>query len=373
MFFPAQNDARDADNFTEIEMAEFDSNLRISPLQILLSITRFISLSFALHTHTNSSQIFLVISSSVIHSLNIVSLHPQYPIRFLICINFKPHELIVILFQVPHSFSRDINNPCVTHQTSVSASNQMLLQKHRLVNQTFSKLLESNANTRFELRLSRKGTLKFYSATQLFFDITPIRQINKYCGFCTSTLPIAIALLVILLKPKLATFDNVEVMIIFKTDLRYINISLCALYHQTPFSTLGWSHDSILINYRKSSELSTSAFVVTPVLLPLSHCSFIWPCDVLHLKPDHRVRPNISWIPTSKIDGGAPPLIFEVLPKEAKPCQPSKPHCRLTLSMKVEPLLWLEMRIQPRFSSSSFRPSNNLAVLAFFSLVNFFS
>ncbi|KNZ44508.1 uncharacterized protein VP01_909g5, partial [Puccinia sorghi] len=48
------------------------------------------------------------------------------------------------------------------------------------------------------------------------------------------------------------------------------------------------------------------------ILLPSSHCSFLWQCNVLHLKPDHRVWPNILWIPTWSVADDAHPLIFEV-------------------------------------------------------------
>ncbi|KNZ47797.1 hypothetical protein VP01_6133g1, partial [Puccinia sorghi] len=69
------------------------------------------------------------------------------------------------------------------------------------------------------------------------------------------------------------------------------------------------------------------------------------------------------------------PTLRQLL-KEANPHQLSKlyfPPTPISLrGMKFKPFLPLEMRIQPSFSSSSFRPSNNLAVPAFFCLVIFF-
>ncbi|KNZ54159.1 putative signal peptide protein [Puccinia sorghi] len=67
--------------------------------------------------------------------------------------------------------------------------------------------------------------------------------------------------------------------------------------------------------------LQTSPFALCPAksplvcwvgfLPPLSHCSFLWQCNILHLEKDHRVQPNILWIPTSNVDSNIPPLIFE--------------------------------------------------------------
>ncbi|KNZ51044.1 hypothetical protein VP01_4112g1 [Puccinia sorghi] len=169
-----------------------------------------------------------------------------------------------------------------------------------------------------------------------------------------------------------------------------ITPSVCSqqlVFDITPF------RQTLLTNSQQSSELSNLAFFVTPVLFPLRHCSSLWQFNILHLEPDHRVRPNICGILILNVDGDAPPLIFEVLlsqfqaqfniaviqwtpwtkfltPRkpleEAEPCHPSKPHCPLTLTilqdMKVKQLLRLKTRIQPSCSSSSFRLSNNLAV-----------
>ncbi|KNZ48475.1 uncharacterized protein VP01_5645g1 [Puccinia sorghi] len=116
------------------------------------------------------------------------------------------------------------------------------------------------------------------------------------------------------IKPKLVIFKPLNIISILAFIFKLLLV--CFVQPNPPLSTLGWLYDSILINSQQSSELPTSTFVVfTSVLLPSSHCSFLWQCNILHLKPDHRS------VPGSVQNRGNPVDPMDQIPNSPKPPQ----------------------------------------------------